>query len=49
MYQNEILHSSSVTILKSTNNQLILISVRPAPKATIYENTNFYFMTKYGI
>ena len=43
MYPNENLHSSSVTLITPAEiTNLLLHQLRPAPKATVYENTNLY-------
>ena len=44
MYENENLHSSSMTLIMRRNHQLTFIAVRPAPKITIYENIVLYKM-----
>ena len=43
MYQNENLHSSSITLITLAEiTSLLLHQLRPAPKATVYENANLY-------
>ena len=43
MYQNETLHSSSITLVTLAEiTNLLLHQLRPAPNTTIYENINLY-------
>ena len=43
MYQNENLHSPSITLISLAEiTNLLLHHLRPAPKATVYENTDLY-------
>ena len=40
IYQNENLHSSSITIMTTRNHQLTFLSVKAVSKARISEKTN---------